>query len=220
MTLLLVATEIVAYLIVAALLGFIAAWALRGALQRRRLEAGASVEPDAAAPSPTDAAETTRAQLAQRDAEIASLRQRLAALEQASHPASAEVLKTENYGDIPRFLEQLGIAPSRGSARLAAKSGADPLDDATGDLFAQEAAAAPVRSPLRDDLKKVHGIGPRFERTLNELGVHTYKQIALWRDEDIARYARELHTFPERLHRDEWVRSARKQHLLKYGERL
>jgi predicted flap endonuclease-1-like 5' DNA nuclease len=211
---LVVAAEIVAYLFVAALLGFIVAWALRGALQRKRW------------PTPTIDSATGRsreaeleARLAQREAEITALQQRLAALEQASHAASAQVVQPEHYGEIPRFLEQIGVGQTRGNTRSATRTAADALDNTTGDLFA-EAAAPPARAVPSDDLKKVRGIGPRFERLLNELGVHTYKQIALWRDEDIVKYARELHTFPERVHRDEWVRSAREQHLLKYGERL
>lgn len=211
---LIVAAEIVAYLIVAALLGFIVAWALRGALQRKRLPAPTI---EAAAGVVREAELETK--LAQREAEIAALQQRLGALEQAAHAASAEVVQPEHYGEIPRFLEQIGVGQARTNARTTTHVGADDFDNATGDLFA-EAPPPSSRAVLSDDLKKVRGIGPRFERLLNELGVNTYKQIALWRDEDIVRFARELHTFPERLHRDEWVRSAREQHLLKYAERL
>jgi predicted flap endonuclease-1-like 5' DNA nuclease len=212
MSMLQVAAEIIAYLMVAALLGFVSAWALRGALQRSRPAAATSSELTVAA---TQQAEL-EAQVAQRDQQIAALQQRLAVAEQATHAASAQLLKTEHYGEIPRFLEQLGIGPARAVTRAAP----DSYDGASGNLFEDDAPAQLTRALQRDDLKKVHGIGPRFERMLNELGVHTYKQIALWRDEDIVKYARELRTFADRVHRDEWVRSAREQHLLKYGERL
>jgi predicted flap endonuclease-1-like 5' DNA nuclease len=215
---LLVAAEIVAYLIVAALLGFVAAWALRGALLR-----GKSAAAPGESTAPNERQAELEARLAQRDEHITALQQRLASLEQATHAASAQLLKTEHYGEIPRFLEQLGVGPRAtartGSNGAAARAGADAYDQVTGNLF-EDDPPQPTRPLPRDDLKKVHGIGPRFERTLHELGVQTYKQIALWRDQDIVKYARELRTFPERLHRDEWVRSAREQHLLKYGERL
>lgn len=216
MSMLLVAAEIVAYLIVAALLGFVAAWALRGALRRRPPDAAAVTQAETSSAQEAE----LRIQLAQREAELAALQQRLSALEQATHAASAQLLQTEYYGEIPRFLEPIGVGQTRTNARTAPRAGADALDDATGDLFAEQAPPPAPRAAQRDDLKKVRGIGPRFEQLLNELDIHSYKQIALWRDEDIAKYARELHTFPERVHRDEWVRSAREQHLLKYGERL
>jgi predicted flap endonuclease-1-like 5' DNA nuclease len=204
------AAEIVAYLIVAALLGFAFAWVLLGAMRRAKVTQSqddghsTSIEPEA-----------LTQQLAAREAEITALRQRLAALEQMPHSVAKEALSTQHYGEIPRFLEQIGIGATRSAEQVASD-----YDGATGNLFEEEAPPAPRAVLQRDDLKKVHGIGPGFERMLNKLGVHTYKQIALWRDEDLTRYARELHTFPDRLRRDEWVRSAREQHLLKYGERL
>jgi predicted flap endonuclease-1-like 5' DNA nuclease len=73
-----------------------------------------------------------------------------------------------------------------------------------------------VRSRIKDDLQKIFGIGPVMERTLNRLGIYRYKQIANWRDRDVARVAAQIDTFPDRIKRDNWIGGAKKQHLLKY----
>jgi predicted flap endonuclease-1-like 5' DNA nuclease len=72
----------------------------------------------------------------------------------------------------------------------------------------------------KDDLRKIHGIGPVFARTLNKMGLHTYIQIARWKAEDIDKIAKKLYTAPDRIKRDKWIDEAKKAHFRKYGERL
>src|SRR5262245_20801709 len=72
----------------------------------------------------------------------------------------------------------------------------------------------------KDDLSKIHGIGPAFAKTLNKMGLHSYIQIARWKPEDIAKVAKKLYTAPERIKRDKWVEEVKKEHFRKYGERL
>ncbi|MBI5316243.1 MAG: hypothetical protein HZB34_09745 [Nitrospirae bacterium] len=72
----------------------------------------------------------------------------------------------------------------------------------------------------KDDLSKIHGIGPAFAKTLNKMGLHTYIQIARWKPEDIDKVAKKLYTAPERIKRDRWIEEAKKEHYRKYGERL
>lgn len=72
----------------------------------------------------------------------------------------------------------------------------------------------------KDDLSKIHGIGPAFAKTLNKMGLHTFVQIARWKPEDIDKVAKKLYTAPERIKRDKWVEEAKKEHFRKYGERL
>ena len=74
--------------------------------------------------------------------------------------------------------------------------------------------------PQKDDLKKIHGIGPVIERALNKMGTYTYIQIARWTPSDIAKVARKLETGPDRIKRDNWIAGAKKQHREKYGEKI
>ncbi len=85
-------------------------------------------------------------------------------------------------------------------------------------LHMEQAKAA--KDGPKDDLSKIHGIGPVFARTLNKMGLHTFVQIARWKTQDIAKVAKKLYTAPERIKRDKWIDEAKKEHYRKYGERL
>ncbi len=88
-------------------------------------------------------------------------------------------------------------------------------------LLAEQAHPAhPGKEGQKDDLSKIHGIGPVFAKTLNKMGLHTYIQIARWKPEDIDKVAKKLYTAPERIKRDKWIEEAKKEHYRKYGERL
>ena len=61
----------------------------------------------------------------------------------------------------------------------------------------------------RDDLQRIKGIGPAIERTLNDLGYCSYRQIANMTDSDIARIAARLRGFSGRIQRENWISQAR-----------
>ena len=61
----------------------------------------------------------------------------------------------------------------------------------------------------RDDMQLIKGIGPAIERTLNDLGYCSYRQIANMTDDDIARIATRLRGFNGRIQRENWISQAR-----------
>ncbi len=60
-----------------------------------------------------------------------------------------------------------------------------------------------------DDLKKIKGIGPKFEKDLHAKGVYYFRQIAAWKAADIQRVDDIIDSFPGRIQRDEWVKQAK-----------
>ena len=70
---------------------------------------------------------------------------------------------------------------------------------------------------LRDNLRLIKGIGPAIEKTLNELGIFRYHQIAEMTDYDINRIARRLRGFSSRIYREDWIGQARDLQLQKSG---
>lgn len=61
-----------------------------------------------------------------------------------------------------------------------------------------------------DDLKKIKGIGPKFEGDLNGKGIYYYRQIAAWKVADVKTVeADAMARFPGRIKRDEWVKQAK-----------
>jgi predicted flap endonuclease-1-like 5' DNA nuclease len=74
-------------------------------------------------------------------------------------------------------------------------------------LQSEVAGVKTQRGP--DDLKRIPGIGPSFERGLHAAGVTSYTQIAAWTPDDIENIALKLRIVSKRIVRDRWVESAR-----------
>ena len=60
-----------------------------------------------------------------------------------------------------------------------------------------------------DDLRQIKGIGPAIEKTLNDLGIFRFNQIAEMSEYDIDRVAQELKGFRSRIYREDWIGQAR-----------
>jgi len=67
----------------------------------------------------------------------------------------------------------------------------------------------PSPARLRDDLKRIKGVGPAIEKTLNELGIFRFQQIADMSEYDIDRVAKHLRGFRSRIYREDWIGQAR-----------
>lgn len=66
-----------------------------------------------------------------------------------------------------------------------------------------------ARKAGADDLKKIKGVGPKLEQTLNELGFYHYDQVAKWTEAEIAWVDNRL-KFKGRIQRDDWIEQAKK----------
>ncbi len=99
-------------------------------------------------------------------------------------------------GDAGRPEEGEPAAAAAGETRKAAATGHDPVTQ--GD------------APVSDDLTKILGIGPKISEQLNAMGVDTFRQIAEWTDEDIARIDAAVGGPDDRIRRDDWVGQARR----------
>lgn len=60
-----------------------------------------------------------------------------------------------------------------------------------------------------DDLEEIKGIGPAIAKTLNELGICRFNQIAEISEYDIDRVAHRLKGFRSRIYREDWIGQAR-----------
>ncbi len=84
-------------------------------------------------------------------------------------------------------------APKADTPAAAGKEPANLLKKAKGDA---------------DDLKKISGVGPKLEGTLNEVGVFHFWQIAEWGADEIAFMDDKL-SFKGRIERDDWIAQAK-----------
>lgn len=71
-----------------------------------------------------------------------------------------------------------------------------------------EALISP-RNGKKDDLKKIKGVGPKLENTLNGLGIFHFDQIAAWKSKEIEWVDTYL-SFKGRIARDQWIAQAKK----------
>lgn len=84
---------------------------------------------------------------------------------------------------------------------------AEQADDADSGRFGQR--------PARDNLKLIKGVGPAIEKTLNEMGIFRFNQIAEMSEYDIDRVAHRLKGFRSRIYREDWMGQARELQLRK-----
>ncbi len=161
--------------------------------------------------------------LCERDERIDGLQYQIQALEAQQQDLTGQVKMTgEQQEEITRLRKRL--VEVQAALRIKTDRGAVAPHQKTrqngSQLSLQMEQAKAAKEGPKDDLSKIHGIGPVFARTLNKMGLHTYVQIARWKPEDIAKVAKKLYTAPDRIKRDKWIDEAKKEHYRKYGERL
>jgi predicted flap endonuclease-1-like 5' DNA nuclease len=161
--------------------------------------------------------------LDERAERIDGLKHRIQELE-AMQQGLADQLKTagEKQEEIDRLRKRL--IEVRAALRIKADGGAVAPRQKTrqngSQLSLEIAQAKAAKERPKDDLSKIHGIGPVFARTLNKMGLYSFGQIARWTSEDIDKVAKKLYTAPDRIKRDKWIDEAKKLHAKKYGERI
>ncbi len=60
----------------------------------------------------------------------------------------------------------------------------------------------------KDDLKKISGVGPKLEETMNGLGIYKFSQVASWTNDEIMWVDDNL-SFKGRIERDDWIGQAK-----------
>ena len=108
---------------------------------------------------------------------------------------------------ITRPTDSLGAEQAKRESEIAR------LEGLLRDALARLAAAAPAAAPIvRDDLKKVYGIGPVLAKRLYKMGITTFAQIARWSDSDIDTIEPKLDTIAGRIRREGWVPDSARLH--------
>ena len=90
--------------------------------------------------------------------------------------------------------------------KTVVQSREDVTADAADDVVAGDDQATADSS---DDLQQIRGVGPAIEKTLNDLGIHRFNQIAEMSEYDIDRVAQHLRGFRSRIYREDWIGQAR-----------
>ena len=115
-------------------------------------------------------------------------------------------------GDAP---EMTDVTAAVSAAQVAVEQvlARNGVDTSQPDARAQAAFGKPVGLPQprdgrRDSLKRIDGVGPLDEVTLNNLGIYHFDQIAAWTRDEIAWVGTYL-AVPGRIDREDWVGQAK-----------
>ncbi|MCB2224790.1 MAG: hypothetical protein KQH83_11540 [Actinobacteria bacterium] len=100
---------------------------------------------------------------------------------------------------------------AEGAEEPAGEEAPEPFDPEVEEALRREAVASvterfrPSAAEDPDDLTRIYGIGPVLQRTLHEMHITTFRQIAEFTDDDIDLVSRALgRAFPDRVRRDDW----------------
>jgi len=161
-----------------------------------------------AAPGPSPAAEA--------DVEVVAAGPEVAEPDEESTEAGLDAGEPSGAVDeepTERKLVASGVEESTGSIQPeAAEESARGIPMPTF----SEAPTAEIPA-VTDDLRAVRGIGPSMERKLHELGIVSYRQLAMLDGAELARVRAELTDFRGRIEREDWVGQARALYREKYG---
>ncbi|MGB1038113.1 MAG: quinol:electron acceptor oxidoreductase subunit ActD [Bacteroidia bacterium] len=64
-------------------------------------------------------------------------------------------------------------------------------------------------SGAKDDLKLISGVGPKYEETLNSIGIFTFEQVSKMTPDTISAIEEITNYFPGRIERDDWISQAK-----------
>jgi predicted flap endonuclease-1-like 5' DNA nuclease/cell fate (sporulation/competence/biofilm development) regulator YmcA (YheA/YmcA/DUF963 family) len=151
----------------------------------------------------------------QLEKELAAALERIAALESmlSSESTHVEPVDPDALGD--------DLYASNDADELIDDSNDDSNDDSVEDfeylseveevdeIVAEEVLSNEVGNDARDNLKRIKGIGPAIEKTLHELGIFRFDQIADMSEYDIDRVAKRLKGFRSRIYREDWIGQSR-----------
>ena len=159
--------------------------------------------------------------LKEKDDHIAALQERIDSVESVQRALAGQAkVANEQEEEISRLRKRL--VEVRAALRIRTDGGVAPrpIQSAGDQLSLQIVQPVPSGSPEKDDLSEIRGIGPAFERALNNMGIVTFRQIAQWDATNLKQIADQLETLPERITRDQWIARAKKLHEQKYGKGL
>lgn len=104
------------------------------------------------------------------------------------------------------------IKPATSTTEAPAKAKKVVLSDAEKEerLNIIKSAMGEGSAANKDDLKLISGVGPKYEDTLNSIGIFTFEQVSKMTPEAIKAVEEITNYFPGRIERDDWIGQAKK----------
>ena len=125
---------------------------------------------------------------------------RLRAAGQPLHPpisGGSTAIQSETVSAVEETIEEVREESTEG-----------PSETKASDLLAALGSFDP-NTDTPDDLKKIKGIGPQMEKTLNQIGIYTFDQVGKMTEREYTLLDELTGSFPGRALRDDWAGQAR-----------
>lgn len=185
-------------LLIAFVIGLIVGWLIWGRLKKQLESQAADAERKAReAQAKADSCEKEKAELEQK-------------LKSTSGGTGSSKPKEEASKDKGRATATSTTSTSATSTSAAATSAntanKDTDEPASSDGTKPKVLSAPEGA--KDDLKKISGVGPKLETTLNDLGIFHFRQIAAWTEKE-AEWVDGYLSFKGRISREKWIEQAK-----------
>jgi len=111
--------------------------------------------------------------------------------------------------DNPQAAKKVTKSKPAVSKAKSKTSKSDKKEDKTSDLL-QSLGTFDKSKQKPDDLKKVKGIGPVMEKTLNKIGIYSFDQVSKMTNKEYDLLDAITGSFPGRAQRDDWAGQAKK----------
>jgi predicted flap endonuclease-1-like 5' DNA nuclease len=143
----------------------------------------------------------------QLEKELAAAQERIAALESmlSSESTRVEPVDPDALGDDLYASNDADESNDDSVEDFEYLSEVEEVDE----IVAEEVLSNEVDNDARDNLKLIKGVGPAIEKTLHELGIFRFDQIADMSEYDIDRVAKRLKGFRSRIYREDWIGQSR-----------
>jgi small subunit ribosomal protein S2 len=118
----------------------------------------------------------------------------------------AETEKAEPKAAKAEAKEEPAVKVEKKAAKKVAKPAAKK-EEAPAESAGTKPALLSEAPADKDDLKKITGVGPKLEETLNNMGVYKFEQVAAWTADEI-QWVDDNLSFKGRIDRDDWTGQA------------
>ena len=146
--------------------------------------------------------------ISQLSRELENWQQRLPPLLERYRTRDDEARQLEaELAEAHQRIEELENGEAQSETRIEPVRDPDELTDGRG--ASNDPIDSGIQEMPRDDLKRIKGVGPAIEKTLNELGIFRFEQIAEMSEYEIDRVAQRLKGFHSRTYREDWMGQAR-----------
>ncbi|MEM8709732.1 MAG: hypothetical protein AAGG01_02170, partial [Planctomycetota bacterium] len=101
-------------------------------------------------------------------------------------------------------------ASAKATGKGSQKAPSKPTAAGSGARSSAKAGAKGGSRAERDDLKKINGIGPSFEKALRKAGIQTFAQLGSLKSAEVQKLADKIDVPIERIKNDGWIEKAKK----------